>query len=325
MRYGVRNESESPRLLALLNEIEPYLVANAADKRRLELVVERVRQRAQNDNSSAVTGDIAALFSAPRLVGPEGIHDAVRGLVRILDSAHRGRRAISLAFAYQPLLTLSHNLEDIERDAGLSGEEFSTILKQVADALTGFWKAGAHNPLVFAPFAIPEPTAPSATIVHNWTFVSLEFARRANLFEPIDGSIAAAAQRPELCEAIAVARAVRSTAGDPIQVEPNDIAAEGKEQFYAAIGSRLAHLSRRSGDDIVPILEALLDQCLRLGPNGLDSSVMLLAISNDIRRSEDLISLKSYTHRLSRDRQLKLGLQPLLRALTFRGSVQQDL
>ncbi|MER8929576.1 hypothetical protein [Mesorhizobium sp. M0859] len=316
LRHGLGDATESTRLLALLDEILPYLDAPAAQDERIQEVVRAVRDGALKSNHSSVTGNISVLFATPALVGRDGIDDAVRGLIVLLGTATTQRHNIAIATAYQPLSTLTYRLDTIAEALSLSPNDLDALLDPIVSALEQFWRAARHNALLFAPFAIPLPTAPNLITVQNWAFVTLGFARRAGVFDRLSKVIEEAADNDQLARPIALAQAVRLTAGDPIALDPDAIRLERREPFYAALGERLTYIAALpASEDTTMVVAALVERCLVLGPDGLDAGVFVVALRQE---AIDLpaAAVKGYRQRLERNRALIQGLFPLFRSLT---------
>lgn len=325
LRYGLESPLENTRLIALLEDIYPYVHVSGEQDERIQEVVRAVRDGAQNPNHSGVTVNISVLFAAPALVGRDGIDDAVRGLLGLLGTATTQRHSIAIATAYQPLNTLTYRLDTIAETLALSSIDLDTLLHPIVDALVDFWRAARQNALLFAPFAIPLPTAPNPVVVQNWAYVTLGFARRVGAFDRLSVVVDEAADNDQLAGPIALAKAVRMTAGEPITLEPDDIRLERREPFYAALGERLAYIAALpEGEDTQRAVAALVERCLILGPDGLDAGVFVIALHNHVI---DLppAAVKGYRQRLERDRELMRGLFPLFRSLTSQSQQQMHL
>lgn len=316
LRHGLGATTESTRLLALLEDIVPYLDAPVVKDERIQEVVRAVRESALKSNHSGVTGNIGVLFATPALAGRDGINDAVRGLIVLLGTATTQRHNIAIATAYQPLSTLTYQLDTIADTLSLSPSDVDALLDPIVSALEQFWRAARQNALLFAPFAIPLPTAPNVITVQNWAFVTLGFARRAGAFDRLSKVVEEAADNDQLASPIALAKAVRMTAGDPIALDPDAIRLERREPFYAALGERLTYIAALPpSEDTTRVVAALVERCLILGPDGLDAGVFVIALRQD---AIDLpnAAVKGYRQRLERNRALMQGLFPLFRSLT---------
>ncbi|MEI9401741.1 hypothetical protein [Mesorhizobium argentiipisi] len=316
LRHGLGGATEGTRLLALLDEILPHLDAPVAQDERIQEVVRTVRDGALKSNHSGVTGNISVLFATPALAGRDGIDDAVRGLIALLGTATTQRHNIAIASAYQPLNTLTYRLDVIAEALSLSPSDLDALLDPIVSALEQFWRAARHNSLLFAPFAIPLPTAPNLITVQNWAFVTLGFARRAGVFDRLRKVVEEAADNDQLARPIALAQAVRMTAGDPISLDPDAICLERREPFYAALGERLTYIAAiPTSEHTTRAVSALVERCLALGPNGLDAGVFVIALRQEAIELPTA-AFKSYQQRLERNRALMQGLFPLFRSLT---------
>lgn len=315
LRFGLSSQSESTRLLFLLKDLGPYINRESEDWKELADVVLEMRNRTRQINSSAATGVIASLLAAPSVAGREGVKDAVSGIVAILNSALEGRSSISLGHAYGPIIQLYQEREQIARSLNFSEAEISDLMSEVIAPLEAFWSLAATKPLLFTGFAIPEPTTPNATLIHNWAFATLGFARSVDGGEALLRAVERAAQNPLLGPHIALARAVRLTAGDEEVFDPETIGDETREVFYAALGQRLVHLVTCKPPNRYEVLACLLEQALRHGPNGLDGSLLALAVGDGVAIDHKSPAIVAYANRLKNDRALSRSLMPLLRAL----------
>lgn len=316
LRHGIGSASENTRLLALIDDIRPYLDPAMVGDERIRQVVGAVREGAQKINNSGVAGNIAVLFSAGALVGQAGIEDAIKGLLAILSTADSKRPSIAIADAYHPLDALRYHLDEIVRELKLTPSVERSLLDPVVEALESFWAAAEGNPLLFAPFAIPIPTAPNQIVIQNWTFVTLGFGRRVGALARLESAIDHASNNPLLTKPIALAKAIRLTAGDPVMLDFEAIRQESREPFYAALGERIAYLaSMPENDDLAQALSVFVERCLVLGPNGLDAGVFSMALRTERLLLPAETVIRGYRNRLNRDRSLVRGLYPLIRTL----------
>jgi hypothetical protein len=160
---------------------------------------------------------------------------------------------------------------------GMSFKTFRAKLHPILDLIADVWRASATNPLLFAPFAFPPRTKPGFAIVHNWAFASLRFARSIGEQERILSALKDAALNPELKDPIALAHATRLAAGELQGLNADTIRAENAQTFYAALGQRLVSVRQLGEPTRSEIMQALIDQCFRLGPHGLDAAILILA------------------------------------------------
>lgn len=315
IRFGLGARSENVRLMFLLKDVAPYLVLSSDQKQALDDMVQDLRHRVYEINSSAVSWCIAGLLEAPGISRREGVNDALAALRLVMESAERAPRSMGLPLAYQCLLQLVQEEARLRRDLGLDNKELRNLLGSLLPSVLGVWRAAAQDPLVFTSFAIPTRTTPDPVIVHNWTFASMAFAGFLGAQDDLEPALANAEQRSELGALIAVGRAVSLSADPKVTLNPETICAETEDAFYAALGQRLV-LLRAEPDAAVrhTALEALTEQCLRLGPHGLDAAVFNLAAeygSNAPARD----AIDAYRQRLSREETLKFSLGALLNPL----------
>ena len=319
IELGLESESEHASLMYLLRDLDPVWVQGQVDLSRVDGVVQKLRQRAGQTNSSRAGDDILALLVAPAFSGADGLRDAMKALLSILDSAVRGRPSISFERAYNSLMLIGEKRAALASEAALPVEEFDAFLSRLFEALLDVWKRAVTTPLIFAGFAIPTPTAPNHTLVHNWTFASVGFARSLGREQEMGAALASAARVPSLETSIAVARAIRITAGDPETFDVEVIREEKREAFYAALGQRLALLRGLPEQIRLRVTALLLEQCLRLGPKGLDAGVFAIASQIGTHVEVHALEAEAYRRRLDNDPDLRLGLAPLFESLRWTG------
>ena len=121
-----------------------------------------------------------------------------------------------------------------------------------------------------------------------------------------------AAEEPALRGPIALARAVRLAPGEFQSLTPELICADDAETFYSALGHRLVSLYYVERALREPIIDALLDQCLRLGPRGLDAAVFMAAGPARLEDVRNLSGYHDYIRRVENNRELRLVLLPFL-------------
>lgn len=313
LRHGLGSDWESRRLIALLDDITPYL-PEPPDDVRIGEAIAAVRSDALHISQSGNASDIAVLLAYPAITGREGVDDALAGLVANLDTARVERPSIMLAHAYEPLLALTHSLDAISAAFQLSPSEEAALARPVIDALAAFWVAAEDNPQLFAPFAIASPMEPNMIIVQNWAFATAGFARRVGAEALLDEAMGCAARNPVLSQAITLGQALRLTAEDPELLDREAIIAHSREPFYAAIGQRMAQIMTLPDAARAETILALSEQCLVHGPNALDAGVFLLAAQAQLVPDVPAALVKAYRVRLDRDRNLRRSLLPLLHA-----------
>ena len=312
LRYGLRSSGENVRLMFHLSDLLPYVDPTSEDSATLDNVVDDLRRRAKEINSSGVTGAINGVLAVPRLAGVDGLRDAIDGLVSILKTAPLNRQSMGLPFAYEALLQLRQQHATFMADLGLDEQQVRELVEPIKAPLVTLWEAAAVNPLVFAAFAIPPRSAPDPTIIHNWTFATLGFVETFGTPVGLDGALQRAAEHSLLHESMATGRAVRF---GPEILDPVEIAAEPKLAFYAALGKRLALLATTTHLDQMTLLQVMLRRCLEFGPDGMDAGVMALALRENLVVEADQIVREGYTARVNRNRNLRLSLSPLLQSL----------
>jgi hypothetical protein len=315
LQFSLESETESPRLMYLLRNLNPAWIEGQVDASRLDIVVSELRRRAGEINSSAAVGNIMALLVAPALAGGEGVRDAINGVLSILQSAANGRPSISFSEAYRPLMLLTERAEEFVRELSIPQAEFTTMIEPLFEVLLQVWRKAPEVPLIFAGFAFPRPSAPNPTLVHNWTFASIGFARSLGREQEMTAAVEAAAHHPLLETPMAVARLFRVTAGDleTFNIEP--IQGENREAFYAALGQRLVQLRALPMNRRTNITTVLLEQCFRLGPKGLDAGVFAAALEIGIQSELLSPEAMAYRRRLDNDPELRLSLAPLFESL----------
>lgn len=312
IEFALESESEHASLLFLLRDVDPAWLEGKLDKSRLDEVITELRGRAHKINSSRAPDDVTSLLIAPAFSGTEAVRDALGALQAIVASATRERPAISFECAYRPVMLATDTRAEIAREAPLPDEEVLDALHAIATSLECVWERAEADPLIFAGFAIPQRTTPNTVLVHNWTFASIGLARSLDREAGMARALDAAARNDRLGTTIAIARATRFAAGDAASFDAVSIRNEGKEPFYAALGKRLLLIADLPPTVRADITAALLDQCLRLGPSGLDAGVFTAAIVQGSRHEPSQLELSAYRQRLMGIADLRLSLSPLL-------------
>lgn len=312
LRYGLEQETERTRLLSLLGTIGPYLSEESRRDPRVDAVVAEVRQQVHQINSTAVTSNICALLASPAVSGLAGIRDAIDAMREILEAATGPDESIATSYAYSPLMILTQTHIQMAKDLGPAGANLDELMRSLLHPLLAFWRTAAGKPALFAPLSFPEPSAPNSTLVHNWTFASIGFARMLEAEDALAAAMAEAANQPLLARGMATGRAARLTAGDPEVFRPEALAREPAVAFYAALGQRIVRLRNLDTDARVEMLEELVRQCFRHGPNGLDAVVFSLAQQGGASIEPDSLSYREYRVRLASNNDLRIGLTPIL-------------
>lgn len=314
LRFGLNQKTEHVRLLHYLYRFDLASIHEEPALSQLREVVLDVRKQALTINASNSINNVCALLLASSAVGKEGVTDALEAIRLTLQSG-LGQQpfvSLSLAFAYQALIILAERREKIANDIGMAAAEFDRQLLPILNLVIDVWTAAIKNPLVFALFSFPPPTKPDPIIIHNWTFGSIAFAKSLGQLDRIQATLDLAAENPTLKDPIASGRAVRLASGERETLNPDAIRSESAWSFYSALGQRLVFLPRLTVEERDRILDALLDQCLRFGPNGLDAAVFLAVGESKMaaRRSEP--DCKDYVQRVTNNRALRLTLMPFL-------------
>lgn len=316
IRFGLEQRTENANLLFLLQDLEPRLVEECLEVDRLGEVVKEVREHALNKNSSGAITNLAALLIAPNIAGIEGFNDALGSLVDILKSALNDEPAISFYDAYNPLMILADRQERIARDLGLSRQALRERLWPLFESLLKVWQKASSDPLIFSGFAIPKRLAPNGTLVHNWTYASVGFARSMNAEGTMSAGLDEAQLHPLLAGPMRLARVLRRNAYDDVVMDLEGIDAEDRETFYGALGQRLLLLSGVQGDSQRDIATRLIQQCFRVGPHGLDLGAFSMGLQLNLHIDGASSIAVGYRKRLENDKRLRLSLFSMLNAIT---------
>jgi len=312
LRFGVEQQTEHARVLFYLHDFDSALLRDKLIAEKLQSPLVEVRRRSLQGNSNEAVVNIQALLIAPTISGRDGVHDALTGLANILRSASGPRASIALPEAYNSLLLLAHQQENIAKELSLSLEEFRAWLAPLISLVANLWVQGKDRPLLFAPFSLPPATVPNPVIVHNWAFASMVFAESLQQDDQILAALTSAKGQPMLQNAIALAQATRSVAQKSIETDPEEIRKENRETFYSTLGRRLVALQMLDDERGREVCRALLDQCFRQGPRDLDAAVFLSAARLDIGASIPQTDRSDYVKRMGDNRDLRLALIPLL-------------
>ncbi len=313
IRFGMGQESQKTRLLSYLRNVPKTALEEYLNDASLKAVVDDVRKRA-TQNSSNAPNCMSALLASAAAAGPAGVTDALNGLNNLVGSAKAQRPALSLASGYEPLLVLIKEHDEIA--AQLATDTLTCLLDVLFRNVVALWGTAHNRPVILAPFSLPEPTAPHRVVVHNWAFASIGLARMMDRTAEMDEALNAAAANPQLKDPIALARASRLTAGDPESFDLAAITLENRDTFYGALGQRLLLLRKLPEDKRRPIVCTLMEQCLHLGPRGMDGALFGVAIDLSIAVSRGQTHALNYAKRLENERDLRLSLMPLFNAVT---------
>ena len=314
LHFGLNQQTEHTFLLFYLYQFDLGSVYEEPTFTQLKEVVQDVRQQALTINASNAMDNVRALLLASSAAGPDGVKDALKAVTLALNSALGESRQVALAFpfAYEAFLILAERQEQIAKDISVSVEEFRTWLRPFLDQIVAVWSHAAKDPIIFAQVTFPRPTKPSPIIIHNWAFASIAFAKSLGEHDKIMSAMKLAAEEPVLREPIALARAMRLSSGELGSFDPASIRSDSAETFYAALGQRLVSLQYVDANARTNIVDALSDQCLRYGPNGLDAAVFVTAGRAGIERSRSTPEYTNYVKRVENNRGLRLALMPFL-------------
>ncbi|WP_322868304.1 hypothetical protein U7859_02300 [Bradyrhizobium ottawaense] len=317
LRFGLNQETEYTRLLYYLYRFDLRSVYEEPTRRQLTEVVKAVRTQALRITASNAIDGVCALLLASSAAGPDGVKDALKALEEALKTAFGESRRVALAFpyAYHAFNILAQRQEQIAADISIDLKELRLSLHSLLDQIVAVWSQAVRNPGIFAQFSLPPRTTPDPVIVHNWAFGSMALAQslseKSRVLEALDY---AAKQQPLLSESIALARAVRLGPGEWEGLTPAAIGSDNARNFYSALGQRLVSLQYLDSVAREAVIDALLAQSLRLGPDGLDAAVLMVAGNQRLAGLRGTPEYQNYLKRVENNRNLRLALMPLLSA-----------
>jgi hypothetical protein len=312
LRFGLNQETEHARLLFYLQDFDLDSINSEPLLGQLHQVVDDVRSKARATNASDAVNNIRALLISSTISRKDGVKEAIDALTEIVSSATTARPSISFAYAYEALLLLAAKQNKIAKDISIEDDEFRSWLKPILDLLTPLWTKAKEDPLIFASFSLPPATKPGSVIIHNWAYASINFALSMGELPSILSLLESAAEVPVLRDSILMARATRLAASAWEKFDATTIRSEDRKTFYAALGQRLVQLRKIPHHTRVDLLEALLDQCFRQGPHGLDLATFLSAIEIGVDDFGTRPDYQNYMKRLDNDRDLRLAIAPVL-------------
>jgi hypothetical protein len=322
LRQGTAQGSDQANLMHYLRTFDARLLEDSELKTRLQEAIEDIKKKAGMVNNSASVTNIQALLSAPTLAGLQGVKVALGSLEEIIKSTNSSRYNVSLPVAYYPLLQITVEHDRIATGVDISEEEFLQMLSPLSTLLENLWKHAANDPTVFVPFSIPPKQVPDPVVVHNWTFVSIQFARLLGVVTAIEGAIDFAAQaQPSIAKAVARAKAIQALSSGEENFDEAKVKNDGKDAFYLNIGSRLSQVDT-SSDEGRARCRLLLQMCLQHGPNDLDMAVFIRTQQCGLNLAEGQpAAIATYMARLSTNPDRHLNFLPLLKQLGYK----QDL
>lgn len=319
LRFGLEQENDHALMMYHLRVFNVRLLEDKEIRKSLESAIAKIEERTKNINISSVLDNIQALLNASELCGVRGIQAAVDGLTRILTIEDGKRPNMVLPYAYGPLLMLANQHERIAASIEISDEEFKKLLRPLVGLLIRIWHSVKDNLTLFVPFSIPPSNKPSPVIVHNWAFVSIQFAEVLGEEKAVQDAIALAVRaQPTIADTVERASVIRTLVATDYSIDTEAIRNESRDAFYLSLGRRLSLISSSATNDFPELCEVLLDTCFRHGPHDLDMSVFTIAVQRKIVVDERYAFYKAYMERLETDSDQFLNFMPLLRLLGHR-------
>ena len=132
--------------------------------------------------------------------------------MRVLESFKGTPRKFRPTFAYEDVLLLTEQLDEIRRAIPDQQEWLNATVEPICQNVVEVWHQATEKPLVLAPFAFPRPARPDPIIIHDWAFATFRLADACDIGARIDEVLANASANHDLGAAIALARASRSLA-----------------------------------------------------------------------------------------------------------------
>jgi hypothetical protein len=312
LRFGTEQSTESSSLLFYLRAFDPQLLADPSIIATLQPTIDSLRKDVANINSSAVVGQLQALLLSPTISGRAGVEDALNSLERILQSSETKHPSIGLAVAYDVVMMLVDRQTVFSTELAIDRSEIDKIWHRINAALLNLWSAAKVNPLVFASFSLPAATKPNLTIVHNWAFASVRFAESLDSKASMMEALQSAMEEDSLRDGVALAMATGAKTDEQIEVAPDKIRLENSEVFYSALGRRLALLPKLDIEPALRLCKALLAQCFRYGPRGIDAGVLVYAAHLGMAGQFEPDAGSNYLKRVEESREIRMSLLPLL-------------
>lgn len=317
LRFGIGQQSEHGRLLFYLQDFDLRSISDPKFTDDLQGVLDDVIAQASNYSTAAIY-NVCALLYGSKISGERGVTAALASLKDILTAPDRDGPSTTLPEAYQVLRMLSTRHAQIVSDAKLDETIFTGQLQDIFNMVVAVWRRAAKRPVILASFSLPPPTKPSSTIIHNWAYASVDFGLSIGKRSEILDELADAEKHPDLKDAISFGRSARLGGAQIDVVTKEALARESRDAFYAALGNRLLQVRALGGSTGSALLEMLIDKCFKVGPNGLDCGVFLLARGIDplaITKNPEFINYRTRLEQ-SRDRDLRFSLFPMLLGLT---------
>jgi hypothetical protein len=315
LRFGVEEGTAAATVLFHLRDFDPQLLADEAVIQAVQPMINALKKEVTNLNSSGAVGQIQALLLSPTISGRTGVDAALGSLKRIIQSSQGRHPSMGLAYAYISVMAITGREAAFASELSMSRAAVNKKWQEIYSSVLNLWSAVKVNPLLMAPFSIPPATTPNSTMVHNWAFASMRFAESLGNEEPMLEVLQSVMQEETLHDAIAVAIAIGTSAEQPNKFTAEQIRSESAEVFYSALGQRLVLLAKMQTPAAEALCRALLQQCLRCGPRGLDAAVFVtaarLALAGELNSDE----AANYVKRVEASRELRLSLLPLVSSL----------
>lgn len=313
LRFGLGQRTEFASLLYYLRDFvaSGLPLANTGDIReQLDEVTEHVSQQANSLNSSNAIENINALLLAASFVKPGAVLGALDSFVRILETADKESRSISFPFAYSTLLLLARDHNLISNSIPQHAAEYNERLSRILTLVKRVWAVATNRPMVFTPFAFPEPTVPNTTLIFNWAVASLRFAKSLAIDNELlvslrTASVSSAELSDPINRAIAMLLAL-----EPQNLTTEEISKDSAEAFYAALGLRLASLRKLEANRHDEIVLALLAQVFRYGPRTEDLGVLALVRKAQLESNQTTTVVRTYRQALEARPELRELLKP---------------
>ncbi|MGO9399103.1 MAG: hypothetical protein ACLP19_14860 [Xanthobacteraceae bacterium] len=314
LRFGLNQKTEYTHLLFYLCQFDLRSVYQEPMRAQLNEVVQEVRKQALTIHASNAMDNVRALLLASSAAGLDGVRDALKAITEALNTAFGDQRRIALAFpfAYETFIILAERQQQIAENISVRPEELQVWLHSLLEQIIAVWSQAVKTPGIFAAFAIPPRSTPDPVVVHNWAFGSIALAKSLGEKDRMLAALDAAAKEPTLRGPITLARAVRIGPGELESLKPATIQSDNAETFYSALGQRLVSLQYLDTALRDAVIDSLLKQCLRLGPNGLDAAVFLTAGEQRLELLRNAPEYADYVKRVANNRDLRLALMPFV-------------
>lgn len=309
LRFGIEQDGQQVALLYNLHNFDPALLRDPLIVEKLTDIVVKVRYETTL-NSSGTAGSIYALLLVPEVAGREGVHEAIRGLVRVMEEARKSRPSLALLSSYNALMILASRQQQIAEAISEPIEALRSSLQVVLEGVLELWSLAREKPLVFAPFSLPPTTVPSSVAVHNWAYASLAFAKSMDQVDRLLVALEGAKAQPALMDAIARAQTLRSL-GSKEPIDVRRVRLENRDTFYATLGLRLAAMQELEAEVAREVCKALLDQCFRQGPRDIDAAVLLSALSLKLQPYIQMSDTRDYLKRVANEASCRLAITPI--------------